>query len=351
MKDHVSNVEIGRRAEKSTIEENNFLRQKIIDLEKNYAVLNFEHDEMETKLKVIEKDKVSLEEELEESFAVSREFKKSGDKQKMYDTKISMLENKVKNGDVEIKTLKQDLESCLVLEETVIMLENTLELRDQKIYDLKEEIKQMEETSITKTCENCEKLSEQQIDVETHTNISHSEEDMPSTSKCRTCEYTSDDEQDLKVHIQTKHDLFNNTENYSRCPTSSVYEKVDKFEAEQIKCKKCDLTLKTEDKVKTHVCKVSIRNPSSGPLYMKGLYDRNGCTQIFNSKLNEEVAWLHAEICVLEECAPFRNVSKDDFEKVLVKDPVEHLKLELFVEDEIILWPKLIPEISPSLRQ
>ena len=132
--------------------------------------------------------------------------------------------------------------------------------------------------------------------------------------------------------------------------SSSIYENVDKFEAEQMMCKNCDLTLKTKDKVKTHVCKVSIRNPSSGPLYMKGWYDRNGCTQIFNSNLNEEVAWLHAEICVLEECAPFRNVSKDDFEKVLVKDPVEHLKLELFVEDEIILWPKLIPEITPSLR-
>ena len=153
-----------------------------------------------------------MEEELEESFAVSREFKKSVEKQKMYDTKITMLEKKVKNGDMEIKTLNQDLESRLVLEETVIMLENTLELRDQKIYDLKEEIKQMEETTITKSCENCEKLSEQQIDVETHTSISHSEEDMPSTSKCGTCDYTSDDEHDLKVHIQTKHDFFDNTE-------------------------------------------------------------------------------------------------------------------------------------------
>ena len=109
VKDDASNVVFGRRDENRAIEENNFLKQKLIDLEKNYAMLNIEHDEIETKVKVLEKDKVSLEEELEESFAVSREFKKSVEKQKMYDTKISMLEKKVKNGDMKIKTLNQKL--------------------------------------------------------------------------------------------------------------------------------------------------------------------------------------------------------------------------------------------------
>jgi hypothetical protein len=62
---------------------------------------------------------------------------------------------------------------------------------------------------------------------------------------------------------------------------------------------------------------------------MKGWYDRNGCTHLYNSTLNKEIAWLHSDNCVLEECAPFKNLT--DIEKALTKDDVEHLKLECFI--------------------
>ena len=239
---------------------------------------------------------------------------------------MMMLENVVESRDLEIVKLKKnELDTRMVLEQNVIMLENTLGFRDQKIYDLEEEIKLMEETplSFTKLCEKCEKSTEQQKDVELHP-----DENIPSTSKCGTCEYESDDENELLLHAQTKHNLL--------------------IDVQEFKCDICGLYLKTKGKLKTHLCKVSVINPADGIHYMRGWYDCNGCTQIYNSKLNEEVAWLHSKTCVLENCAPFRNVSKEDIEEAIVNDPVEHLNLEKFVDNGTILWPKIYLEIKPQ---
>ena len=48
---------------------------------------------------------------------------------------------------------------------------------------------------------------------------------------------------------------------------------------------------------------------------------------------------------MLEECAPFRNIS-GDIEEATIEDEVEHLKMECFVEREQILLPKLITELK-----
>jgi hypothetical protein len=95
-----------------------------------------------------------------------------------------------------------------------------------------------------------------------------------------------------------------------------------------------------------NICKVQVENPSYGSLYyMKGWYDKNGCTQVYSSKLNKEIVWLHSDSCVIEECAPFRYITKD-IEEAIIEDVVEHLKLESFVENGRILWLKLFQEIK-----
>ena len=90
-----------------------------------------------------------------------------------------------------------------------------------------------------------------------------------------------------------------------------------------------------------------VQNPSYGSLYMKGWYDKTGCTQVFSSKLNKEIAWLHSDSCVIEECAPFKDITID-IEEAIIQDEVEHLKLECFVENGNILWQKFMKEVKAN---
>ena len=78
---------------------------------------------------------------------------------------------------------------------------------------------------------------------------------------------------------------------------------------------------------------------------MKGWYDKNCCTQTYSSKLNKEIAWRHSDSCVTDECAPFRDITKD-IEEAIIEDDVEHLKLECFFENGRILWLKLVQEMN-----
>ena len=78
---------------------------------------------------------------------------------------------------------------------------------------------------------------------------------------------------------------------------------------------------------------------------MKGRYDKNGCKKVYSSKLNKEIAWLHSDSCVIEECAPFRDITKD-IEEAILEDDVEHLKLECFFENGRIRWLKLVQEMK-----
>ena len=236
---------------------------------------------------------------------------------------------------MEIFNLKEELESHKEFEENVTLLENTLECRDKKVYDLEKKL---------------EKIMEEPPE-------SYSDDDKPSTSKCGTCEYTSDDESEVKIHMRRKHGfkcdvcyyVSDNEESLER-HVIVKHEKLNVVDQE-FKCDRCGLTLKTKVKLKKHICKVRVKNPSNGSLYMKGWYDCNGCTQVYSSILNKEVAWLHSDNCVIEECAPFKNITKD-IEEAIIEDAVEHLRLECFVQDGTILWPKFVKEtkLNPSIK-
>ena len=246
------------------------------------------------------------------------------------ETNIIMLENVVKTQELKILNLKQEVEDRLELEENVSLLENTIKGRDQEVYDLKQELKKIEEAE----------------------SVNFTDENQPSTSKCGTCEYESDDENDLRMHIKAKHkfqcDLcsyVSEKEEDLKSHAFSIHKGGKVMTDQEFKCDRCELTCKTKLKLKNHICKVEVQNPSYGTLYMKGWYDCHGCTQVYNSTQNKEIAWLHSDHCVLEECAPFRNNS-GEIEEAIIEDEVEHLKMECFVERERILWPKLITELK-----
>ena len=92
--------------------ENTFLKDKVSELERNYAIFKVQHDETELKLNVLEKDKRSLEDELEEAFGESRELKMSLSTEKIPIKKKSVkIENMVEN----VEKL-EDLLKCKDLE-------------------------------------------------------------------------------------------------------------------------------------------------------------------------------------------------------------------------------------------
>ena len=102
--------------------ENRILKEKMKEVETNFAILKVENDEMDIKNEVLEKDKYLLEQELEEAYSDSRELNKNIDnvKKSKYKSdesieelnkKVLMLENVGSNRDTEIHLLREKFDS------------------------------------------------------------------------------------------------------------------------------------------------------------------------------------------------------------------------------------------------
>ena len=77
---------------------------------------------------------------------------------------------------------------------------------------------------------------------------------------------------------------------------------------------------------------------------MKGWYNANGCTPVYCSKRNTEIAWLHCKQCEDDKpCAASADLEADEEQKI---KGLEHLKLECFVEDREIIWKRLLIDCS-----
>ena len=88
------------------------------------------------------------------------------------------------------------------------------------------------------------------------------------------------------------------------------------------------------------MCKVPIKNPAHGSLYTKGWYDANGCTPVYSSLKNTEVAWLHHKRCQEDNpCAASEDINAEDDDKI---EGLEHLKIDFFLENGEINWNRLI---------
>ena len=72
----VVKVDTNAASDNLVSKENTSLKQKLVDIEKDYASLRFESEEMELKIEALEKDKISLEDEIEEVFKEVRIIKK-----------------------------------------------------------------------------------------------------------------------------------------------------------------------------------------------------------------------------------------------------------------------------------
>ena len=148
---------------------------------------------------------------------------------------------------------------------------------------------------------------------ENHLNFSTSDDNLPSTSKCGTCDFTSDDKTNLEEHKEI-HSIGSGVFEFicSMCDNETndefILKKHYEVKHELFTCKVCHMTIRSEQKLQTHLCRVLVKNPTHKSLYMKGWYDANGCAPIFCKIKNQEYAWLHHKKCFIEPC-----VARKDF--------------------------------------
>ena len=132
---------------KNVKNDNIFLRQKIEDLEKERSNLRIDKEEMDLKIIVIEKDKLSLEDEVEEAFSQCRELRKN--------VKVLSDGNKSKQTELEElhaqnATRKVSTEKEKDLDKQINLLENNVKTCDLKIVELLEELESFEASTSTR---------------------------------------------------------------------------------------------------------------------------------------------------------------------------------------------------------
>ena len=133
--------------------------------------------------------------------------------------------------------------------------------------------------------------------------------------KCTECEYTAKSEWYLDDHMLDKHNF---------------------------PCGDCDLIFRTLGRLRNHICKLPIKNPTFGSLYSKSWWDGNGCNPIFCHQKNQEVAWLHHNQCwsKVKTC----HLSKNQLLKET--NGIYHLEIDRYIIYCEIQWEALAQTIS-----
>ena len=104
--------------------------------------------------------------------------------------------------------------------------------------------------------------------------------------KCDECAYSSETEIALKKHMKTEH---------------------------EVQCTSCSNSFAGNKKLKNHICKVHVENPTYKEYYMKEWFERDKCIRVFNNNKKEEVIILHSEDCTdISKCADLPENLKDE---------------------------------------
>ena len=155
-------------------------------------------------------------------------------------------------------------------------------------------------------------------------------ESMRTCFKCEECEFTSNLESDLNSHIESMHQHF---------------------------CSHCSCSYVGEKKLKKHLCRIFLCNPSCPEkgFYTKDWFERNKCIRVFDTNTETEVAVLHSEDCVEKNiCVTFL----DDFEKTgSFKDDegITNLSDKNYITDKTVNWTSVniivkIMNLKPNLN-
>ena len=313
-------------------QENCALKEKLKDLKTSYALIEVENEELETKAGSLNRDAISMEDKLEEAYLETRNAKEVVIKMKAENQKL-------------IATLPDQKD----LEENILILEHVIEAKDQQIYNLKQEIRTLEQNDDVVFLTVKEPTEQEKKG--NHLNFSTSDDNLPSTSKCGTCDFTSDDKTNLEEHEEI-HSIESEVFEFicSKCDYETNDER-DLKKHYEVKhslftCKVCHMTIRAESKLNTHMCRVIVKNPTHKSLYMKGWYDNNGCAPIFCKLKNQEFAWLHHKKCFIEPCAARQDFIENSEGEKPNEMEFANMKLDSFITSGDIDWEKILHEIA-----
>ena len=99
------------------------LQQKISDLSIRYGLLEFQKEELEVKYEALDKAKINMEDQIEEVYAINREFSKSNEKLVIENTELK----------VENEKIKSEMQNTLKASQKIKLLEDTNKDLDEKI--------------------------------------------------------------------------------------------------------------------------------------------------------------------------------------------------------------------------
>ena len=263
----VVKVDTNAASDNLVSKENTSLKQKLVDIEKDYACFRFKSEEMELKIEALEKDKTSLEDEIEEVFKEVRVIKKEKDDQK-----------KASKG----------------LDQKIVKLESFLKAKDHKINQLSEEIRSFQPSTSCKVCESdtASDRSSEDHNESNHIPLTKDASTAKVVFNCDQCEFTSD-ENGVGNHIKEVHWVTCEFCDF-KCETNSLVKHVIEHE---IKCEHCEKVFVGKRKLDKHLCRKIVPNPDYLDLYVKNWIRKGDCVPVYSKRMEKEIVILHSEIC------------------------------------------------------
>ena len=254
------------------------MKKKFEDLSRQYGMLEFVKEELEVKNEALEKDKVATDDQIEEVYAKNRELLKSNETLLNENCELKDSIDKAKTEAEKIsKAFKQSTileESIKDLEGKIMMHENVIESRDLEIARFKEA------TLCDQNNDNID-IPEPEKEVDAKNEYFNSvtrtvQSFLASTSvkksfECEECGFVNKTAEGLRMHVEKDH---------------------------SVNCEHCDENLAGIAKLKKHMCRMNVKNPSILDLYMKNWFVRNDCLRVFSENKSKEIAIIHSEVCV-----------------------------------------------------
>ena len=133
-------------------------------------------------------------------------------------------------------------------------------------------------------------------------------------TRCEDCEFNAESESDLKIHMREKH---------------------------EIECNTCNEKFAGLRKLKNHMCRIHVVNPSSGDYYMKNWYLNNDCISVFSKQQQREVALIHSIYCVEKQhCSYFPTSLKSVVENETC-NVILDLPATIYMTDNNVNWEEV----------
>ena len=135
-----------------------------------------------------------------------------------------------------------------------------------------------ENEASTSECNKFENEVDIENHIEKHTQASHSEtSSIIELYNCDECDFVSGMKNALRDHMKFKHEA---------------------------QCDTCKEMFVGEKKVKNHMCRIFLINPTFGDFYTKNWYLKNDCIRIFSKQQQKEVAIIHSQHCIEDKHCP-----------------------------------------------